>query len=61
MLVLPQIREKVEARPRTRRLLSAEAARDTALDRYKGIYGVGDGEKNRVPEDLEEVFSGVGG
>lgn len=42
-------------------LLSAEAATDTALDRYQGIYGLGDDDKNRVPADLEEVFSGVGG
>lgn len=41
-------------------LLSAEAATDTALDRYQGIYGVGDGDKNRVPAELEDVFSGVG-
>ena len=60
MLVLPQNREEVEARARTR-VLSAEAATDTALDRYQGIYGLGDGDKNRVPADLEEVFSGVGG
>ena len=42
-------------------LLSGEAAVATALDRYQGIYRVGDQEKQRVPPDLEAAFEGVGG
>ncbi len=43
-------------------LLSGDAAAETALDRFQGIYRLGDDrDAARLPADLEGAFSGVDG